>query len=85
MPLPRLTRDDLHMSDLARLCAARRHGYVAVLWRDPRHPDSRLSLLRLDRDEATIRRYIDRETMAECVIIPVPELLAEIGIEDPEE
>lgn len=79
MPLPRLTRDDLHMSDLARLCAARRHGYVAALWRDLRRPDTRYSLLRLERDEATIHRYIDRQTLAECVVIPVAELLAEIG------
>ena len=85
MPRPRLTRDDLHLSDLARLCAARRHGYVAVLWRDPRHPDSRLSLLRLERDEAAIRHHVDRDTLAECVVIPVTELLAEIGIADPDE
>lgn len=78
MTRPPIALDELYLSDLARLRAARRHGYIAVLWRLPAR-DGRYSLMRLERDEATIRRYIDRQTLAECVVIPVAELLAEIG------
>lgn len=70
-----INRDDLHLSDLARLRAAAGHGYVAALWRDPRRPDTRYSLMRLERDEATITRYVDSETLAECVVIPVADIL----------
>lgn len=66
------------MSDLARLRSVAVHGYVACLWRDPRRPDTRYSLLRLERDEATIRRCVDRETLAQCVMVGVGELLEEV-------
>lgn len=75
---PRLTRDDLYLSDVARMRAARARGYVAVLWRMPLRA-GQWSLLRMDLDHATISRHIDSRTLAECIVMPVADLLAEVG------
>ena len=77
MTRPRIHRDELHLSDLARLESVRSHGLLAVLWRDPARPDTRYSLHMVANSEDAVRRYFDSETLGECVVVPVAEVLRE--------
>lgn len=78
MSRPPIRREDLHMADLARLESVRAHGGLAVLWRDPLRPDTRWSLRMIANSEEAVRRYMDSETLAECVVAGVVDLLREI-------